>query len=496
MPLRDGPGFSDFVSLLDRCCERTTPFGARVWQLIAYSALPEFMPQWRRSYDRGELPPGSDGSPVVMGFCVLDPGKRRVSIGLRAALQGMVEGLAALALAIAATVWPEQRRRPGVHVAFIGTSSADVFRDGSDARFVDFCRRGPLPMLYAPAPLMVQCACDNLSDFDPDILYARRPLMRLLRVSPARAKDRLRLALSLAGVLLRTAVRASIDRRQALLLRDNVESEVVRALVFWGSLGQVVLSCSAMWRQALYVRERVVSTAMVWYSENNKWIWDVEDRQHDHPAFFCLDVQSHWVWTDSHLKWLISIGCQCDINVVGPILWYLPAKSMPRSGDGPAWVTVFDIIPVSTRRLSELALTDPYYSSDRCVRFIRGVVEAARVARSLSGLDIRVRLKHKRKQHDADAAYGKAISELVTQGELSLINMSEDLYVVTTSSTLSVVQPFSSPAIVAVSRSSRACYFDVDGTLRRPALLDPRIDFVQDVQALAQCIIRASKGRQ
>ncbi len=493
MPLRDGPGFSDFVLLLDRCCQRTTPFGARIWQLIAFHALRDFMPQWRDSYDRGEPPPGSDGSPVVTGFCVLDPGKRRVYIGLRAALKGMVEGLAALALAIAATVWPERRRSPGIHVALIGTSSADVFRDGSDARFVDFCRCGILPMLYAPAPLMVQCACDNLSDFDPDILYARRPLIRLLRVSPARAKDRLRLALSLAGVLLRTAVRASVDRRQALLLRDNVESEVVRALVSWGSLGQVVLSNSAMWRQALYVRERVVPTAMVWYSENNKWIWDRENRPYDHPAFFCLDVQSHWVWTDSQRKWLLSIGCQCDIHVVGPILWYLPAKSMSRSSDGPFWVTVFDIIPVSTRRLSELALTDPYYSSDRCIRFIRGVVEAARVARSLSGLDIRIRLKHKRKQQDGDAAYGKAISELVTQGELSLIDMSEDLYVATTSSILSVVQPFSSPAIVAASCSAHACYYDVDGILRKPALLDRRIEFVQDVPALAQSMVQASK---
>jgi len=496
MPLRDGPGVSDFVLLLDRCCQRNTPFGARVWQLIAFHALPDFMPQWRASYDRGELPPGSDGSPVVTGFCVLDPGKRRVSIGLRAAFKGMVEGLAALALAITATVWPERRRRPGVHVALIGTSSADVFRDGSDARFVDFCRCGPLPILYAPTPLVVQCACDNPSDCDPEILYARRPLMRLLRVSPARAKDRLHLTLSLAGVVFRTAVRASIDRRQALLLRDNVESEVVRALVSWGSLGQVVLSSSAMWRQALYIRERVVPTAMVWYSENNKWIWDGENRPHNHPAFFCMDVQSHWVWTESQRKWLLSIGCQSDIHVVGPILWYLPAKSMSCSGDGPAWVTVFDIIPVSTRRLSELALTDPYYSLDRCVGFVRGVAEAARVARAFSGLDIRIRLKHKRMQLDADVFYGKLISELVQQQQLSLIDMSEDLYVLTTSSILSVVQPFSSPAIVAVSRSSRACYFDVDGTLRKPALLDPRIDFVQDVQALAQCIIRASKGRQ
>jgi polysaccharide biosynthesis PFTS motif protein len=63
-----------------------------------------------------------------------------------------------------------------------------------------------------------------------------------------------------------------------------------------------------------------------------------------------------------------------------------------------------------------------------------------------------------------------------------------DLFDLVRSSAISIVQPFSSPALVAAHMNARACYFDATAILPVPEHLDPAIMFVQDVASLERVI--------
>jgi polysaccharide biosynthesis PFTS motif protein len=66
-----------------------------------------------------------------------------------------------------------------------------------------------------------------------------------------------------------------------------------------------------------------------------------------------------------------------------------------------------------------------------------------------------------------------------------------DMFDLVRSSAISIVQPFSSPALVAAHLKARACYFDASARLCVPRDLDPAIVFVQDVSSLERVILDA-----
>gem|GEM_PF-1933247 len=492
MPLRDGAGFVAFDALVARCCPGNRITDARMRQLLAAETLGDYMKVWKGTVDRHEAPPGANGADVVTRFGTFRPSYGAFSPSGRAVLGGLWLGLFACSAGVVAALLPARIRRHGRFVLIIGTGPTDVTRDGTDERFVEFCRKGPISTLHAPAMLMVQSGGDSQSGLDSGILYAKRPLYRLMRLSHAGWLRRLGVAGRLLLVAVAAVVKTPLDARQALLMRDAMESVVVRALVRWGSLGEVMITNSAATRQATWIRDGSVSCAMVWYSENSKWIW--QDGIHDAelPRYRHLHVGVHWVWTEAHANWLRSLGHSGTIHVVGPILWYLPRPAIPKPAADVLWVTVFDIIPVSDDVAEQLGFTDNYYSVDRCLAFLRGVVVAAEAARAQTGLPIRVRIKPKRFQPRVALAYTSAVDSLASDGRVKLLDCVQDLFQVIEDSALIVVQPFSSPALVAADRGCLACYFDAAQVLERPTSLSPEIPLVSTTEELRALIITSA----
>jgi len=494
MPLRDSAGFIAFDALVAECCPGNRITDARMRQILAAETRGEYMKVWKGTVDRHEAPPEANGADVVTRFGTFRPSCGAFSPSGRAVLGGLWMGLLACSAGVVAALFPARIRRLGRFVLIIGTGPSDVTRDGTDERFVEFCRKGPISTLHAPAMLMVQSGGDSQSGLDSGILYAKRPLYRLVRVSHAGWLQRLGVAGRLLLGAVAAVVKTPLDARQALLMRDAMEAVVVRALVRWGSLGEVMITNSAVTRQATWIREGSVSCAMVWYSENSKWIW--QDGIHDAelPMYRHLHVGVHWVWTEAHANWLRSLGHDGPIHVVGPILWYLPRPAIPKPAADVLWVTVFGIIPVSDDLAEQLGFTDNYYSVDRCLAFLRGVVVAAEAARAQTELPIQVRVKPKRFRPKAPSEYEREVETLVGVGALACMETSADQFDAARESLISVVQPFSSPALVAAHVGARACYFDATGVLERPVDLDQAIPFVQDRALLEAIIVDAARS--
>lgn len=494
MPLRDGPGFIAFDALVAKCCAGNRVTDARMRQLLAAETLGDYMKIWKGTVDRQDAPPGTDGADVSTRFGTFRPSRGAFRPSARAVLRGLGMGLLACGAGIAAALLPERRRHSGKFVAIIGTGASDVIRDGSDERFVEFCRKGPVSTLHAPAVMMVQHGGDMDSGTDSGIFYARRPLYRLMRVSSTGWLQRLGVAQSLLRASVAALVTTPFDPRQALLMRDLMEAVVVRALVRVGSLREVIITNSAATRQATWIRDGSVPCAMVWYSENSKGLWWTGIHDAEMPMYRHLQVGVHWVWTEGHANWLRSLGHSGTIHVVGPILWYLPRAARANPATNVLWVTVFDIIPVVEEFAEELGFTDNYYSVDRCVAFLRGVVAAAEGARAQTGLPIQVRIKPKRLQPKAAPGYAREVDALLGVGALSRMDTSADLFDATRESLISVVQPFSSPALVATDSGCLACYFDVAQVLEQPRFLSSKAPLVQTTKDLCALIIMASKS--
>jgi polysaccharide biosynthesis PFTS motif protein len=267
-----------------------------------------------------------------------------------------------------------------------------------------------------------------------------------------------------------------------------METPIITAMVRWGSLREVMFTNSAASRQPMWMRDGTVPTSMIWYSENSKWIWQVGDLDGDLPIYHHLAANEHWVWSQGHANWLRALGHSGPVHVVGPILWYLSDRPDPVRTFATAWITVFDIIPVTADRAVSIGLVDNFYSADRCIEFLRGIVEAVARVRQGCNLDIRVRIKPKRIQPHMDRAYADVLDALVKDGTIELMDPRADLFDLVRSSAISIVQPFSSPALVAAHMNARACYFDATAILPVPEHLDPAIMFVQDVASLERVI--------
>jgi hypothetical protein len=491
MPLRDGVGFLALDALVSKCVPGTTARDARIRQIVAAHALGGFMQLWDATDRRGDPSPGSNGENVETEFGTFRPAQARFSPSASAVFRGLRMGLLALGAALSATMFPAWRRVSGSHAILIGTSASDCIRDGSDQRFVEFCRYGPVSRLHSPTRLFVQSAHGGIASSDPQIEYSPRPLYGLLRGSDLTALARLRLGVSLIVRATESLLGTCADRRAALLMRDVMESEVVRTLGTAGKLERVIFTNSSVSSQPTWVRSAIVPSSMIWYSENNKWLWDDGAEQRDHPAFRHMDVEEHWVWTAAQRHWLRTKGVLGLVHVVGPILWYLPAETAQDIRDGKLWITLFDITPVSDSQAGKNGLPDSYYTKERCSMFLVGAIEAVRRARSLAGVDIGVRLKDKRPRKDADSGYLSLVRSLARTDQLVLVDWTEDIFALANGSVLCIVQPFSSPALAAASVGARSCYFDAPGVLARPIHLDDGIEFVQSVEQLSECVLKA-----
>lgn len=349
--------------------------------------------------------------------------------------------------------------QPAVLVFEVGDSN--LFAGGSDKQFVAYCRRGPIEPLCNGERLIVQSALKKATSSQLDFSYARNPLIHLLREARMGFWGRLRLVGKHLALLFCYMVAATRLPQLSLLGRDFAYSSISFELDRLGLIEAIVLTISSYASQPLWVRElRSAKVHMVWYAQNFKPIVYAADKlESDIPNLRWIRVDTHWVWTHAFAEYLKGLGQDNAIEVVGPIIWYLPEINTPAKN--VIEIVIFDISPFN----NEVALgggeITNYNHPDNLFSFIQDIISLKSKIEKTFHLPVSFRLKTKRGYNAIyDRAYFDYIEKLNSLGAISLEHHSTNIYSLISGSHLVIVYPFTSPAYIAEALGVPSIYYD------------------------------------
>lgn len=365
------------------------------------------------------------------------------------------------AILLGAVSWKARDRRPGTLVLGVGNES--LLYQGTDARFVAYCRNGPIAPLASARRLIVHCAAGPAGSSDPDFAYSRFPFAALIRDSRLGVLPRAELLWShllSPFVFLRAVLQLPL---LVLLARDIAYAPAVRTLDRRKMIDAVVVTNSLYHAQPLWMRSvnRQLRLHMVWYSQNTiPLVYANDDFASDVPNIRYMTADEMWVWTDAYKAYLEKFQAASEIHVVGPILWYMPEAAAPCAAD-EIRIALFDVTPLRDEAALRLGLVRNYYSAENMIRFIEDVLAVSRELSVHAGRPVRLLLKHKRSYNENhDPRYIELIKKIAAAGAVELVPFQSNMYALLATSALSIVIPYSSPAYVASHCGVKGIFFD------------------------------------
>ena len=484
--------------LVRACGYSSAALQARLVQSLNEAGRGPYVSRVAGSKSTGKMSLPAPGTSVDCGGFSLELGSGRISQTLRQGLTnafGFIGHWGLGLLSILAGMRPYADDRPATLVFGIGIES--FFVNGDDTRFENYCRSGPVGPLRNGTRFLIQCAAPTGMAASRDFSYARHPLLTLVRQVP----------LGMAGRLLLLAKQLWLPCEYllgilrcpplALLGRDLAYARIARALDEGGAIESVVLTCSNCPAQLLWMREAVrFETHMAWYAQNwRPLVYRADGLEYDPPGLRHVKVDVHWVWTEAFVEFLRAHTAAGRVEVVGPILWYLPERRH-RPADAIE-VVVFDVNPFSDETGVKLGLLENYYRPGHLVAFMEGVLALREALERHFGLPVRIKLKHKRAYHPLyDRGYFDLIDRFVAEGRLQTVPPSDNMFALISGGHLVVVYPFSSPAYVADYLGVPAIYYDPTGTLEPTHEAARCVTFVQSREDLGAAAISAVAGRE
>lgn len=365
---------------------------------------------------------------------------------------------------------------------------------GSDARFLAYCRHGPIPPLTQAERLVVHSVQPIESTEFGRVRYHRFPLFAALRWCGLGPFAWLQ---GLAGhiVALASFGWTVVRCPSAIILgRDAAYHATAAALNRATGLRAVVLtnsnySAQTLWMAALPGRR--YRTHMVWYSENSVPIVYSDDPVDTPlPNFRFIKVDEMWVWTGGFKAFFEKLGCRAIYHVVGPILWYLPEAPGPQDKD-EIRIAVFDVTPVCDDVALRIGAIDNYYSTANMIRFVEDILDACTKTEQIIGRPVKILLKHKRNHKSVhhDPRYISLIESISGPGRtVELVSPDANMYPLIFGCDLVLVIPYSSPAHVATSLGRPAIYYDPAMTVWPVLIKHPLLMFVAGRENLAKSL--------
>lgn len=407
-------------------------------------------------------------SRIQCGRASVELGTGIVNVSLRQLLSNHMDFLLHWGFCMGAILLPSRGaviHEPVVLVFGVGVES--LFSEGNDGRFVTYCRHGPIKPLAKGLKLFVQSSVLDAVSTCSEITYCSRPLIRLLRLSKLGCYGRLALAFKHLLLLFGYAVSTTRVYALSLLGRDFAYTAISNELDRRSLIGGVIYTTSNYNSQPLWVRGlRNSKTHLVWYAQNFKPIAYVTDTiVAEFPSARWIRVDTHWVWTQAFASFLRTMGHRGSIEVVGPIVWYLPEVKVP-SRDTIS-IVIFDISPFSDQVALEAGgyITN-YNNANNLFNFIRTIISLKPRLEEVFELPVTFKLKTKRGFHAKyDSEYFDYLNQLHTSGVITLVDHSSNIYSLISSSHLAVVYPFSSPAYISETVNVPSIYYDPTGSI-------------------------------
>jgi hypothetical protein len=336
---------------------------------------------------------------------------------------------------------------------------------GSDAKFVEFCREGHVVPLMKATQLVVRSVNQPLVQTS-NFTYTPDPFIYILAHHTTFSQK-----LSILGrhlCYLPFLLPVLILRPLTILFgKDLAMVPLVSLLDKASILDSVILTTSFYAVQPIWMKgllKQKYKLHMLWYSQNfvPKMYTDDEERS-DLPPSRHMRVDVHWVWTLGFKEYLRTINQQDEINVIGPILWYLPEKV-------EAWdkncikIAIFDIIPIRDRGLSAVwGATQNYYSLKTIKQFVSDIVLMSETIRLKSGKPVMILLKNKRppKAGHHDYSYFEFLDDIAeNNSNFRLIDHNTNLYGLLDECDLSISVPYTSTAYVTSHLLKPAIFYD------------------------------------
>lgn len=374
------------------------------------------------------------------------------------------------------------RERPATLLFGMGMSAVAV--GGDDRRFAEFCRLGPIEPLREAAWIIVETRERLVSTQPEQIQYTTDPLFELARAHPWPLGEFLRFLVEHARALIAYIAVVARCRLACILARDVASHALVVALNRRGLIEAVVMPHSVL-GQPLWMNDllgRRFTTHMVWFSTNSTPLRYASDGvRADHPSFRHIRIDVSWVWTGKFVEYLRGLGVAGAMNVVGPILWYLPERSRPPRSDHAIRIAVFDVTPVKPELERRLGIVyRNYYRTDHVVSFVEDVLAARQALEELTGKRVLVSLKPKRPYGPIhDPRYIGFIEQVKKSlPGVGVVPPETNVFSLIAASDVAVVIPYSSPAYVASHLGRPAVYYDPTEELLPSYEESPWITFV------------------
>lgn len=350
-----------------------------------------------------------------------------------------------------------------------GVGAADLSVDGSDQRFLEFCRNGKLHPLTSFDTLVVQMTQPVAGSCPSHVRYGRFPLFLALSWQGLTMGKWLCALWTHLVALLSFAGAVRRFPGMILLGRDAAYHAVAKTLNHVGGLQDIVLTNSNYFSQALWMWAlpgRKYRLHLAWYSQNNYPMVYADDpifAPIPNLRFIKADIQ--WVWTDSFMKFLRGQGCDSEIKVIGPILWHLPGGSMQKSQD--LRIALFDVTPIDRATERRLGLIRNYFTEQTMIQFIGDIVAVSQRLEVEQGRKVDIVLKHKR-AHGAihGKGYLSVVKEFEASNQIRTVPPTTNLYDLIDTCDAVIAAPFSSPAYVGLSRGRAAAWYDPTCSLR------------------------------
>jgi hypothetical protein len=471
----------------------TKDLAARLTQRFAQLFSPQFMNAHTEAAQAGLDPEWLD-----LGGARLAPARGEFVLGARAGLALYFDFLARCGYTLL-TVLASVQLRPGGSATLVhGLGTADLFRDGDDREFLDYCRRGPIAPLASARRLIIQAVTAGGRRTDARASYARSPLHALGRVAGLTPGLALQVAGRLLAGLLALTVRCASVPALLLVARDFAEDALAAALDEADAIEAVVLTTSNYSAQPLWMwaaRQRRFRVHFVWYSQNIRPLLRKGDPNFAvNPINRLIRADVMWVWMDSFAEYLAGLGIRAEMRCVGPVLWTLPPQPPSAAAPRPV-IAVFDVVPTTAAEDRRLGFVDNYYTPANAKRFVQDIVDAAREAtRAVAPL---VQLKHKREGRDRrDPGYFGFVEALaIPGGDFELMPAQTSVYEMVSRSEVAIAPPCSSPVYVAAQLGKPAIFYDPTGELAPAFDPAPGLEYIAGRDNLAAALARILSAR-
>jgi len=345
-----------------------------------------------------------------------------------------------------------------------GVPNDIIFCNSDDLDFIDFCSNCDITPLKTSSRIEVELARFAVSSSNDYLSYSKCPLFALVKKNPPSYLDFFKFL----------KVHFSIHFSFLLeLFRNPMLLFVAQDITFYGVVDyldsnnlieSIFITNSNYMSQPLWMRQwngRGYKTYMLWYSENTiPFSFKESPFSNPLPNNRHIAVDEMMVWSRYFKKYLEKIGVNATIKIVNPILFYLD-KNKPKKNKKDFDIIIFDITPFSAESSLLLGHYESYYNFSNCMMFIKSIVQISTELENELNIKINLNLKSKRQYHQYhDIQYINYIKSLSERRLINLVSPSDNIFDLLNANDISIVVPFSSPAIVARYLCRKTFYYD------------------------------------